>query len=351
MSDRPIIAVAGATGAVGVEMLSILEERALPHGELRLLASQRSAGQAVTYRGEEHVIRQLNDDTLAGVDIALFSAGGSISKQFAPIAADSGTVIVDNSSAFRMEAASPLVVPEINASSMQTVRPSSMGGGGGIIANPNCSTIIMLVPLNAIRQVFGITRIVVSTYQAASGAGAAGMRELEESTRAYFEGREHPPSVFGEAYAFNLFSHDSAVDPVTGRNVEEQKMLNETRKIWNDESVEISATCIRVPVLRTHAETINITLAEPASANQIRDLLSQAPGVTVLDDRAQNRFPSPRRSSGADDVLVGRIRADGRDAHDDDTPTYGIDLFVCGDQLRKGAALNAVQIAELVMNA
>jgi aspartate-semialdehyde dehydrogenase len=365
-TPSPTVAIAGATGAVGREMLDILGEREFPIRELRLLASPRSAGQKVTFRGREHTIAALDERSFEGVDIALFSAGGDISKKFAPLAVAAGAIIIDNSSAFRMDPAVPLIVPEINPEAMEHIeapwhrRPAGEShrsrSAGGIIANPNCSTIILLVPLTPIRKVFGIERIIVSTYQAASGAGAKGMAELEEQTRAALDGRHLTPKQFPEPYAFNLFSHDSAMDPATGRNKEEQKMIDETRKIWNDDRVGVSATCIRVPVLRAHSESINITLGRPARRSELTELLEAAPGVSVVDDRAANRFPTPGRAAGRDDVYVGRLRPDsssplaaGADPADPDAPSRHFDLFVSGDQLRKGAALNAIQIAELIL--
>lgn len=345
-SDRfPTVAVVGATGAVGREMISILEERAWSPPRLRFFSSARSAGQTLPFRGHPVVIEEFGEHSLDGVDLALFSAGSSVSKKFAPAAAAGGTLVVDNSSAFRMTAGVPLVVPEINAAELRSL------GRGGIVANPNCSTIIMLVPLNPIRGGFGIERIVVSTYQAASGAGAAGMQELLDQTRGRVEGRTVAPSVFHEPYAFNLFSHNTGVDPHTGRNVEEQKMIDETRKIWGDPAVAVVPTCIRVPVLRAHAESITVTLKKAATLRDVRAALDGAPGVELVDDRAGNRFPTPHKASGRDPVLVGRLRPDdtqGWDGAGEARRYRGFSLFVCGDQLRKGAALNAVQIAEMM---
>jgi aspartate-semialdehyde dehydrogenase len=353
-SNSPSLAIAGATGAVGREMLDILEERGFPMRGLRLLASPRSAGRKVTFRGEEHTIEPLGEDSFEGIDIALFSAGGDLSKRFGPVAAAAGAIVIDNSSAFRMDPAVSLIVPEINAEAMEGIEVG--GGRGAIIANPNCSTIILLVPLTPIREAFGIERIIVSTYQAASGAGAKGMAELEEQMRAAVEGRALEPKQFPEPYAYNLFSHDSALDPGTGRNKEEQKMIDETRKIWSDDRVGVSATCIRVPVLRAHCESINITLEKPATRAQITEVLAAAPGVQVFDNREGNRFPTPVRAAGKDDVLVGRIRPDssrplagGASDADPDAASLHFDLFVSGDQLRKGAALNAIQIAEQIL--
>jgi aspartate-semialdehyde dehydrogenase len=366
LPTNPCLAIVGATGAVGVEMLRVLEDRRFPHAELKLFASPRSAGTSLTYRNEPHTVIGLPDDPDAlaaafrGVHCALFSAGSSISRKIGPVLARRGVAVVDNSSAFRMEPGVPLVTPEVNPDDlrMQNAYAGSdgdggSGGAGGIYANPNCSTIIMLVAVNPLRKAFGVERLVISTYQAASGAGAKAMEELREQTQHVLAGREPTPVIFPEPYAFNLFSHNSAMDPATGLNQEEAKMIHESRKMWHDDSVQITATCIRVPVMRAHAESINVTLKTPATLAQVRAALESAPGLTLVDDRASNRFPTPLKASGKDNVLVGRLRADPSQLPPGanpgaDTPTRGFDLFVCGDQLRKGAALNAVQIAELL---
>ncbi|HVU64986.1 MAG TPA: aspartate-semialdehyde dehydrogenase [Phycisphaerales bacterium] len=368
MSTNPSIAVAGATGAVGREMLAILEQRNFRHGAIKALASPRSAGQKLPYRGGSLTVEPLTHDSLKGIDIALFSAGSSISKEFAPAAAKSGCIIIDNSSAFRMTDGVPLTIPEVNPDSIAHLRAQHRAPGakhpGAIIANPNCSTIILLMALTPLRNAFGVERAIVSTYQAASGAGAKGMDELEAQTRDDLAGKpirpglesgDTGPGVFHEPYAFNLFSHNTAVDPITGLNVEETKVILETRKIWNDPAVALSATCIRVPVRRAHAESVNVTLKRPATTQQLRDALAKFPGVKVVDDRARNLFPTPLKASGKDDVLVGRIRPDASrlptnpTPADCDKPALSFDLFICGDQLRKGAALNAIQIAELLL--
>ncbi|MBX3404742.1 MAG: aspartate-semialdehyde dehydrogenase [Phycisphaeraceae bacterium] len=374
MPNQLTIAIAGATGAVGREMLTCLEKRRFPHARLRLFASARSAGTALPFAGCELTVEALTADALAGIDIALFSAGSSITRDLAPAAARHNCVIIDNSSAFRMDPSVPLVVPEVNPAAL--VAPTnkvlsvkwSAQPVPAIVANPNCSTIILLMALTPLRTAFGIERAVVSTYQAASGAGAKGMDELEEQTRADLRGERPAPKVFHEPYAFNLFSHNTAIDPLTGLNVEETKVILETRKIWGEESLPpaqraaITATCIRVPVRRAHAESVNITLRREATARQVREALAAFPGVQVVDDRDTNNFPTPLKASGKDEVLVGRIRPDAsllapdelaRLARDrgglDDIPCRGFDLFICGDQLLKGAALNAVQIAELLI--
>jgi aspartate-semialdehyde dehydrogenase len=363
----PQLAIAGATGAVGREMLDILEQRRFPHSSLKALASLRSAGQHLPYRGSSLTVEPLTAESLRGVDIALFSAGSGISKDFAPKAAENGCIIIDNSSAFRMVEGVPLTIPEVNPESITHLLPSSSPSlrhsiasplPPGIIANPNCSTIILLMALTPLRNTFGVERVIVSTYQAASGAGAKGMDELEAQTRDDLSGKPirsglESGGVFHEPYAFNLFSHNTTVDPITGQNVEESKVILETRKIWNDPNVAISATCIRVPVRRAHAESVNVTLKSPATTQQVREVLSTFPGVQIVDDRAKNLFPTPLKATGKDDVLVGRIRPDASrlpvraTTLDYDRPAFAFDLFICGDQLRKGAALNAVQIAEM----
>lgn len=350
--SAPSVAVIGATGAVGREFIALFEQRKFPTTSLRLLASARSAGQTLRVGSRDITIESLTEGSLRGVDIALFSAGASTSRAFAPAAAAHGAVVVDNSSAFRMDPAIPLVVPEVNPRAMD---PYAKLARSGIIANPNCSTIIMLVPLHPIRERFGIERIVAATYQAASGAGAAAMDELIAQSRESLAGRTLPPKVFHEPCAFNVFSHNSAVDPATGRNVEEQKMVDEARKIWSDPALKVEATCVRVPVLRAHAEALTITLRSPATEAQIRGALAAAPGVCIVDDRAANRFPTPLGAAGQDAILVGRIRPDtsqpqaGVDPSTNQPRYHGFSLFVCGDQLRKGAALNAVQIAEHIL--
>jgi len=331
----PIVALVGATGAVGVEIIRCLEQRRFPLQELRLFASARSAGKTLPFKGKLVPVEELTEDSFGGVTIALFSAGGSISKRFGPIAVRAGAVVVDNSSAFRMDAGVPLVVPEIN--------PDTVRGHRGIIANPNCSTIISITPLWPIHQVNRIKRLIVSTYQAASGAGAAAMEELRESTRACLEGREFRPTVLPHPYAFNLFSHNSSIDPETGDNEEELKVIRETRKIFGDGELRVAATCVRVPVLRAHSVAINFECERPISAGEVRALLADAPGMRLMDDRQRNYFPMPKDASGRDEILVGRIRQDVSDPSG-----KSIAMFVAGDQLLKGAALNAVQIVELL---
>ena len=330
------LAVVGATGAVGREVCKLLSERSLCPQRLSLFASGRSAGSMVVVDGRPVRVRELTESSFeeAGIDYAIFCAGGDHSRRFAPVATRAGAVVIDNSSAFRMEPEVPLVIPEVN--------PDDAKCHHGLIANPNCSTIIMNVAVWPLHRVNPVKRIVVSTYQAVSGAGAAAMEELRSQTADYLAGRPIKPEVFPHQTAFNLFSHDTPIG-ADGYNAEERKMVDETRKIFHEPSLAITATCIRVPVLRAHSESINLTLEQPMTPKQARELLSTAPGVEVVDDAAAGRFPMPVDASGKDVCLVGRIRQDvsqpdGR----------GIELFVCGDQLRKGAALNAIQILELL---
>jgi aspartate-semialdehyde dehydrogenase len=330
------VAIAGATGAVGVEFLRCLEQRRFPIGSLRLLASARSRGKKMMFAGKEIEVEELTENSFADIDIAFFSAGGSISKKFGPIAAKAGAVVVDNSSAFRMDPAVPLVIPEVN--------PQAMCVHQGIIANPNCSTIIGITPLWPIHKVNRIRRLIAATYQAASGAGAAAMEELEESTRAYLNKQPYENKVLPHPYAFNLFSHNTKIDPETGYNEEETKMARETQKIFGDFEIRVSATCVRVPVLRAHSEALTIECERPVTPKEVAALLANAPGVQIVDDPEKNYFPMPRDASGKDDILVGRIRQD-----TSDPSGKSIALFVAGDQLLKGAALNAVQIAEVLI--
>ena len=330
-----VVAVVGVTGAVGQEFLHLLEARQFPADEYRFLASSRSAGKKIEFAGKEYTVEELTEKSFDGVDIALFSAGGGRSKQFAPAAVNSGTIVVDNSSAFRMDDDVPLVIPEIN--------PETIDQHKGIIANPNCSTIIGIVPIWPLHVQNPVRRMVVSTYQAVSGAGAKAMQELTDQSRDVLAGKEPQPEVFDVPCAFNCFSHNSDIDE-NGYNVEEMKMVHETHKIFHDDTIAITCTCIRVPVLRAHCESINLEFDQPIEVEEVVDLLHQAPGVQILDDRENNRFPMPLDATGQDDILVGRIR---RDLSLPDK--RGINLWVAGDQLLKGAALNAVQIAEYLV--
>ncbi|MBL8688504.1 MAG: aspartate-semialdehyde dehydrogenase [Rhodospirillaceae bacterium] len=333
MSSSPNVAVVGATGAVGVEFLQCLEERNFPMSELRLLASARSKGKKMKFKGTDIVIQELTPESFKGIDIALFSAGGSISRELCPVAAKAGAIAVDNSSAFRMDPNVPLVIPEIN--------PDAIAKHKGIIANPNCSTIIAITPLWPIHKKNRIKRLIASTYQAASGAGAAAMEELRASTEAYIKGETYKNTVLPHPYAFNLFSHNSKIDPANGYNEEEMKMVKETRKIFGDNDIRISATCVRVPVLRAHCEALTIECERPITPKDVHEILGDAPGVKIVDDPVKNYFPMPKDASGQGDILVGRIRQDISDPFG-----HSITMFVAGDQLLKGAALNAVQIAE-----
>ena len=334
--SNPVVAIAGATGAVGVEMLHCLEKRNFPVSKLKLLASARSAGKTMTFRGEEITVEELTEQSFEGVDIAFFSAGGSISRKFADAVKRAGAVMIDNSSAFRMDPDVPLVVPEIN--------PEAAAHHKGIIANPNCSTIIAITPLWPIHQKNRIKRIISATYQAASGAGQAAMDELEDATRAHLAGEPFEQKIIPHPYPFNVFSHNSSIDPETGYNEEELKMVKETKKIFSDPDIRVTATCVRVPVLRAHCEAIDFECENPISAAEVRDILSTAPGVKVVDDREGNYFPMPKDASGEDEILVGRIRQD-----ISDPSGRSVSIFVAGDQLLKGAALNAVQIGELLV--
>jgi len=329
------LAIAGVTGAVGQEFLKILEERDFPFDSLKMLASSRSAGKKIEFKRKTYIVEELTKNSFKGIDIALFSAGASRSKEFAPPAVQTGAVVIDNSSAYRMDPEVPLVVPEIN--------PQAISRHKGIIANPNCSTIIGIVPVWPLHKANPVKRMVVSTYQAASGAGQAAMLELELQAREILAGKEPTCNAFKYQIAFNAFSHDSAMQP-NGYNLEEVKMVNETRKIFDCPEIAITCTCIRIPVFRAHSESINLEFTDPITTDQVRDLLSTAMGVTVLDDRENNRFPMPIDASGKDDIFVGRIR------QDESIPeNRGINIWVAGDQLRKGAALNAVQIAEKLL--
>jgi len=329
------LAIAGVTGAVGQEFLAILQQRDFPFDSLKMLASSRSSGKKIEFKKKEYIVEELTADSFNGIDIALFSAGGERSKEFAPAAVKAGAVVVDNSSAFRMERDVPLVIPEIN--------PEKIKQHNGIIANPNCSTIIGIVPIWPLHKANPVKRMVVSTYQAVSGAGAAAMRELEQQSRDVLAGKKPVCEIFPYQIAFNCLSHKSKISP-NGCNEEEMKMVNETRKIFDCPQIAITCTCIRIPVFRAHCESINLEFTDPITPAQVRDLLSTAPGVSIIDDRENNRFPMPIDAAGKDDIFVGRIRQDESIADN-----RGINIWVAGDQLRKGAALNAVQIAEKLL--
>ena len=326
------MAILGVTGAVGQELLQLLAERAFPVAELIPLASARSAGQRLFWNGRELTIAAVSPEVFEGVDVVLASAGGSASRQWAPVAARAGAVVIDNSSAFRMDPAVPLVVPEVN--------PAAAFTHQGIIANPNCTTILLTLALAPLQARRPIKRVVVSTYQSASGAGARAMEELRQLSRTVLEGGEPVSEVLPHSLAFNLFLHNSPLQS-NGYCEEELKMLNETRKIMGVPDLRLTATCVRVPVLRAHSEAVNIEFFEPFPVAEARALLQVAPGVELLENFEANRFPMPTDVTGRDPVAVGRIRQDLSDPH-------ALELWLCGDQIRKGAALNAIQIAELL---
>ncbi|KAJ8479289.1 hypothetical protein OPV22_023016 [Ensete ventricosum] len=341
--DGPSVAVVGVTGAVGQEFLRVLSDRDFPYRNIRLLASRRSAGKHLTFEDREYTVEELRPESFEGIDIALFSAGGSISKEFGPVAVERGSIVVDNSSAFRMVPEVPLVIPEVNPEAMAHIRLKGRSGKGALIANPNCSTIICLMAATPLHRHAKVVRMIVSTYQAASGAGAAAMEELLQQTHEVLDGKQPTCKIFKQQYAFNLFSHNAAVLS-NGYNEEEMKLVKETRKIWNDMDVKVTATCIRVPVMRAHAESVNLQFEKPLDEDTARRILEGTAGVSVIDDRESNHFPTPLDVSNKDDVAVGRIRQDlSQDGN------LGLDIFVCGDQIRKGAALNAIQIAEKLL--
>ncbi len=324
------VAIAGATGAVGREMISVLEGRNFPVGELRLLASERSVGMTIPFRRREVAVEQLQETSFSGIDIALFSAGAARSLEFAPAAVESGAVVIDNSSAFRTDPEIPLVVPEVN--------PGMIERHHGIIANPNCSTIQMVVALKPIYDVAGIRRIVVTTFQAVSGTGQKAMDELLDQTKALFNFQEVVNRVYPHQIAFNCLPHIDTFQP-NGYTKEEIKMVNETRKILGDDSIGVTATAVRIPVFRSHSESINIETKKKITAYEARELLAYAEGVCVLDDPLDNVYPLAIDAAGKDDTFVGRIR-------EDESIENGLNLWVVSDNLRKGAALNTVQIAE-----
>ncbi|MBN2405516.1 MAG: aspartate-semialdehyde dehydrogenase [Coriobacteriia bacterium] len=334
MPSRPVVAVAGATGAVGIEMLKTLEQRGFPASRVIALASSRSAGKKLPFAGGELVVEELTEASFEGVDIALFSAGASVSKAMAPAAVAAGCVVIDNSSAFRMDEDVPLVVPEVNAQDLDL--------HSGVVANPNCSTIQMVVVLKVLNDLSPIRRVVVSTYQAASGAGQAAMDELYDQSRDFLEGRELEPSAFAHRIAFNCIPQiDVFLDD--GSTKEEWKMVVETKKIMHAPQIEMAATCVRVPVLRCHSESLNIEFDSEISVDSAREALSSASGITMTDDPAASSYPMPALLEGSDDVYVGRLRVDTSVPH-------GLVLWIVADQLRKGAALNAVQIAEALLS-
>jgi len=335
MISKYAVAIVGVTGAVGTELLHCLERRDFPVSSIRLLASRRSVGTSVRFRGVEQAVEELTEQSLKGVEFAFFAVDNETARTFVPVAVRHGAVVIDNSSAYRLSPDIPLIVPEIN--------PDAVRRHKGLIANPNCCAIIAITPLWPVHKKYKIRRLIISTYQAASGAGAPAMNELRESTRAFLAGEAYTPKVLPLPYAVNVFNPDSAVDLESGYNGEELKIISETRKIFSDPDIAISATCVRVPVLRAHAESLTFECASPVSPADVRALLQNAPGVRVVDDRQKNYFPMPVDASNQDKILVGRIRQD-----TSDPSGRSIAMFVAGDQLLKGAALNAVQIAELL---
>ena len=328
------VAVAGATGAVGNQMISCLEEKDFGVKSIRLLASHRSVGRALRFKGDLIPVEELKEDSFKGIDIALFSAGGSTSKTFAPYAAKDGCVVIDNSSAWRMDPQVPLVVPEVNPHAV------AQHSHKGIIANPNCSTIQMVLPLSPIHKKYGIKRIVVSTYQAVSGTGKKAIDELFDQTRAMINFLDCQNNVYPHRIAFNCLPHiDSFLE--NGYTKEEMKMVNETRKILEDDTIGVTATTVRVPVFYSHSESVNVETKEPVSATEVRSLLEKTPGIRVVDDPEKNLYPLAIDAAGQDLTLVGRIR-------DDESIPNGINMWIVADNVRKGAATNAVQIAQVL---
>jgi aspartate-semialdehyde dehydrogenase len=332
--DKLVVAVAGATGAVGREMLKILEERKFPADEIIPLASSRSAGKKVSFGGDELTVREMTEDSFHGVDLALFSAGGGASKEFAPIAAESGCVVVDNSSAWRMDPNCPLVVPEVNAHDLERHE--------GIIANPNCSTIQMVVALKPLHDEATIRRVVVSTYQAVSGSGQKAVEELSGQVKSLFNMQTPEVEVYPHRIAFNCLPHiDDFLD--SGYTKEEMKMVNETKKIMGDDSIGVTATTVRVPVFYGHSESVNLEFEKHITPEEARLILAEAPGVQVVDHPEQRLYPMPIDAAGRDETFVGRIRAD-------ETIANGLNMWIVSDNIRKGAALNTIQIAEKLLD-
>ena len=328
------VAVVGATGAVGDLMVKVLEEKSFPVGELKPLASVRSLGKTVTFRGRQIPVEELKENSFEGIQVALFSAGGSVSKKFAPAAARAGAVVIDNSSAWRMDPEVPLVVPEVN--------PEAALAHKGIIANPNCSTIQMVVALKPIYDAVGITRIVVTTFQAVSGTGKRAIEELRTQVSDIVNGREVSHEIYPHQIAFNCFPHIGAFLE-NGFSEEEMKMVNETQKIFEDPAIRVCATTVRIPVVYGHSESVNIETCKPISPEEVRRLLQAAPGVKVTDDPSKGGYPVPLYAAGTDDTFVGRIRRD-------PSVNNGLAMWVVADNIRKGAATNAVQIAEFLVS-
>ncbi|MCL6477015.1 MAG: aspartate-semialdehyde dehydrogenase [Peptococcaceae bacterium] len=326
------VVIVGASGAVGHELIKVLDERKFPLGKLKLCATSRSAGKQIVFRGESYTVEETTPESFDDMDIALF-AGGAASLEFGPAAVDRGCVVIDNSSNYRLDPKVPLVVPEVN--------PEDVKWHQGIIANPNCSTIIMVVALKPIHDAAGIKRVVVSTYQAVSGAGQEAIEELTAQTRAILAGEEYPPNKFAYQIAFNLIPHIDVFQEMDYTK-EEWKMVKETHKIMHDQTIRITATTVRVPVYRSHSESINIETERKLTADEARKILAAAPGVVVIDSPAEKKYPMPLFCSDKDEVFVGRIR-------EDNSIEKGLNIWVVADQIRKGAATNAVQIAELLV--
>ena len=334
LPGRPLkVALLGATGAVGLELLKLLEERSFPVGELRLLASERSAGKLYQWKGRNIQVEKVTKDSFKGLDLVLASAGGSISREWLPAIKEANALMIDNSSAFRMESGVPLVVPEVNPEVALTHQ--------GLIANPNCTTILLALALSPLASLAKMRRVIVSTYQSASGAGNRAMDELKRLSQQVLDGENPDNEVLPYSLAFNLFLHNS---PLQANNYceEEMKMVNETKKILNQDDLRLSATCVRVPVLRAHSESVNIEFEEVLDLEDARNALRKAPGIQLVEDFVKNRFPMPIDVTGKDLVAVGRLRKD-------ISQENSLEFWLCGDQIRKGAALNAIQIAELLV--
>ncbi len=329
------VAVVGATGAVGNEMVATLEQRNFPVNKLVLLASSRSLGRTLTYKGEEIPVDELTENSFNGIDIGLFSPGSSVSLKFAPVAATKGCVVIDNTAAFRMEPDVPLVVPEVNAHAVKDYKKR------GIIANPNCSTIQMVVVLKPLHDAAKIKRVVVSTYQAVSGTGKKAINELEQQVLAIYNNKAVEHNVYPYQIAFNCLPHID-VFLENGYTKEEMKMVNETRKIMEDDSILVTATTVRVPVFYGHSESVNVEFEKPLSPDEARNILKNSPGIEVVDNPSKNKYPLAVDAAGKDETFVGRIRKD-------DSVPYGLNMWIVSDNIRKGAALNAVQIAEVLI--
>ncbi len=342
MKKKLSVNIIGSTGAVGLEILRVIEERCFPVGDLRLFASRRSVGKKQIFCKKDYTVEELSSESLqkSKADFCFFSIDSDSTRTYVPVALETGSIVVDNSSAYRMEENIPLVIPEIN--------PEALHNHKGLIANPNCSTIIMLMAIAPIHRINPIEEIVVSTYQAVSGAGMAAMEELKSQTRSFLEGDEVQPKIFSHPIAFNAFSHDSEVEMASGYNKEEIKMIQETHKILQDTSIRIAPTCIRVSTLRAHGESIHLKLKEDIDLSAIQKALKTFPGVKLVDDRGMNVFPTPIESSHKDEVFVGRLRSSFK--RDSEKSRRELQLWCCGDQLLKGAALNAVQIAEKLID-